>query len=280
LIMGRSYETNSVNISGCFFSRENDYSGDGGVICIKGGSYSIDIEISMYYHCTCNSKNSNLKMICTSMCSSIVGHYAIIEAVNLNIINYLSVSYSSKNSKGKYPICLKNGNQNAKNSNSSMNQAEETSGIYHLSPLSFESSFCSFSNNQASVGICIYFNSNSGTMSSINVVHNNSPNDYGVITNYNGSPKIKYGIFFNNQNTLLFIGSGCIDLSHSFISHTSFISTGSNNSITLQQSYKIQFFHSHYCIADNPIPIENTLQIFPRLITRFLFPYIQICENY
>ena len=75
---GRSYVDKNINISNCFFSRSSSYSGDGGVIYVNVGSYSMNVNYSMFYNCVCSShggviyfdsSNSYLRMICANSCS-------------------------------------------------------------------------------------------------------------------------------------------------------------------------------------------------------------------
>ena len=75
---GRSYVDKNINTSNCFFSRSSSYSGNSGVICVKGGSYSMNVNYSIFYNCVCSqnggaiyfsSSNSCLRMICANSCS-------------------------------------------------------------------------------------------------------------------------------------------------------------------------------------------------------------------
>jgi len=95
----------SFNLSHCFFSRSTLYSGDGSVIYVSGGSYSMDVSYSMFYNCSCSlnggaiyfsSANSSLRMICANRCScgsSSYGHFAYLIASQANQVEYLSVSF-------------------------------------------------------------------------------------------------------------------------------------------------------------------------------------------
>ena len=46
---GRSNINNNINISNCFYSRSVIYYGDGGVVHVSGGSYSI------FFNCSCSN---------------------------------------------------------------------------------------------------------------------------------------------------------------------------------------------------------------------------------
>jgi len=274
---GRSYVDKNIDISNCFFSRSSSYSGDGGVIYVSASSCSMNINYSMFYNCDCSSyggggaiyfisSNSSLRMICANSCScgaSYVGHFAYVVASQVNQVEYLSVSNCSHTTSGYYPICFESGNQRVDNTNSSMNNAYWVSGFGISSPSSFTSSHCTFSNNKVSEWICIWFYSDSGTisMSYANIVHNNSPYNGVVYVWGAGSRKMMYCIFKNNQNTLFCVYEGSLEVSHSFIDHSgsSFssrtaVSTSNNNSFTNIITYQLQFFNSIHCNADIPLP--------------------------
>jgi len=286
---GRSYVDKNINISLCFFSRSLSYSGDGGVIYVNGGSYSMNVNYSMFYYCVCSnyggaiyfsSPNSYLRMICANSCScgaSSRYHFAYLSASPVNQVEYLSVSNCSHTTSGYLSIHLESGYQRVDNTNSSMNNAERVSGIGIIYPSSFTSSHCTFSNNKVSDSICMLFYSTSGiiSMSYANIVHNNSPS-WGVVHVEEAGPrKMMYCIFKKNQNTLFCVWSGSIEVSHSYISHSgSFssstaVSTSNNNSFTNTITYQLQFFNSLHCNADIPL--------FPSMIatlarTQTMFP--------
>jgi len=108
-------------------------------------------------------------------------------------------------------------------------------------------------------------------MSYANIVHINSPSQYGVVfVNGAGSRKMMYCIFKNNQNTLYCVYGGSLEVSHSFIDHSasSFststaVSTSNNNSLTNTITYQLQFFNSIHCNADLSLiqrSLEETLR--------------------
>jgi len=245
---GRSYLDMNIYISNCFFSRYLTYSGNGGVIHVYGGDYSMNINYSMLYNCVSSnyggaiyfsSSNSLVRMICANSCSASQFHFAYLWDSQVNQVDYLSVSNCTHFASGVNTICLSTGNQSVDKTNSSMNTAKQVSGIIIWSPSSFTSSFCTFSNNKASEGICLYIYSTPGTilMTYFNIVHNNSP-VYGVVlVNGEGSRKMIYCIFHNNSNYLFCVYGVPLEVSHSFMDHleSSFfnniaVSTEINNS--------------------------------------------------
>jgi len=127
---GRSYYNKNINISNCFFSRYLSYSGDGGIIYVSGGSYSMNVIYSMFYNCVCSSdggaihfssSNSYLRMICANSCSASFCRFAYLYASRLNQVEYLSVSNCSHTTSGNNPIYIESGYQRIDNTNSSMN---------------------------------------------------------------------------------------------------------------------------------------------------------------
>jgi len=278
---GRSYVDKNINISDCFFKRYLSYSGDGGVICVTSSSYSMNINYSMFYNCVCSSwrgaiyfdsSNSSLRMICANKCScgaSSYDHFAFLSAFQVNQVEYLSVSNCSHATSGYCSFCLSSGDQRVYNTNSSMNNAIWVSGILIISPSSFTSSHSTFSNNKVTDGICIQFCSTPGTISILyaNIVHNNSPSNGVVYVNGEGSKKMMYCIFNNNQNYLFCVWAGSLEVFHSFIYHSAssfstltVVSTSNNNSFTNTITYQLQFFNSLHCNADMPLPHRTMME--------------------
>lgn len=267
--IGRSYTNEIINIFDCFFTRSSGFSDDGGVVYVNSGSLSLNINSSMFYNCACScnggaiyfsSINSYLKKVCANKCfASTQYHFAYICASPNNQVDYLSVSYCSQSLTGNDPIRLSSGDQKLDNTNSSMNSVREISCLSIVSPSSFMSSHCTFSNNVNSVDIAIYFSATSGTMSSANIIHNNSPSLGVIYVSENGTPKMNSCLFLNNQNKLFYVLTGSLEVSHSFIDHSSSLSaniavvTSNNNSFTKTISYQLNFYGSYYCNADNPL---------------------------
>lgn len=271
--IGRSYELGDILVSDCFFSRLTQFSGQGGVIYIETGTNSMAISFTMFFSCLSKyhgaisfySLKSSLKMICASRCKcSLNGHFAYISASTTNEVIFLSLTISSDSTYGYTTFCMSNGNQSVVNCNSSMNQAVQSSGLSTVTPSSFISSFCNYANNKVLDYICINHEFNPGIMSFSNIIQNYGGR--GVVRIYDGSLKIYYCIFKDNTNDLFKVDVGSFEVSHSFIWHTGFSSTGFNNSITNKQSYLFPFFKSHFCNADLPMKFaspENTPHLSP-----------------
>jgi len=273
ITQGRSYSQMNINISNCFFSRSLDMSGDGGVIDVSGGSYSMNVNESMFYNCVCSqyggairysSYCSNLRMVCANRCHSNGSyHFAYLATSQANTIDYLTVLNCSYTASGSYSICLHSSIQRVDNTNSSMNKANLGSLIFISSPTSFTSTHCSFSHSKANERRCIYFYSDSGTILMVysNIVHNLSPTQGVVYVQGNGQRNLKNCVFQNNSIYLFCVYSGSLEVSHSFIDHSSpllsistAVLTGNNNSFVNIMTYQIQFYGSHYCNADIPLP--------------------------
>jgi len=266
---GRSYfNSNNIDISNCFFSRYSQYNGHGGVVFVTGIICSMNISFSMFYNCICSfnggaiffcSPNmSCIRMICANRCSASNYQFAYLLACQANQIDYLSISNCSHSTSGFYSFYLDSGDQRVDNTNSSMNNAEYASGVFIYSPYSFTSTHCTFSNNKVSKCACLLIYSKSGTFSMEydNIVHNNCPNsDSGVVHSSGAGPKnLLHCIFNNNHNYLFCVWEGSLEVSHSFISHSSslfstsqLVSTSNNNSFSNRNTYQYQFFESYYC---------------------------------
>jgi len=282
---GMSFENQNIDISQCFFSRTSEYNYNGGVIYVNG-SYTLKVQFSMFYNCVSSQTggaiyisilDSYLKMICANRCTGSYGHFARLRASQTNQVELISVSFCSYSPSGYSPLIIEDGNQRIDNTNSSMNKANMVSGISNVSPSSFTSSFCTFSNNNVLeqyciilstfrfcvrwlisyfVGPCVEWSYETETISYANIIHNNSPSG-GVIYVQFGSLQMMGCIFHNNHN-YLFSGRSII-VSDSFIDHSSSFSTDytvntySNNLFTRRMTYQIPYFYSYYCKSDYPM---------------------------
>ena len=113
---GRSYMDKSIQISNCFFSRSSLFSGLGGVIFMDGGSYSMNINYSMFNNCICSDSGgaifffspiSNIRMICANRCTcGQLYHFAYLYSVQVNQVEYLSVSNCSYSRSGFFAFAL------------------------------------------------------------------------------------------------------------------------------------------------------------------------------
>jgi len=207
----RSYTQISISVSDCFFVRSLQYSGSGSVIYVNGGTLSMFISSTTFYSCSCSSyggaiffisSNSDIKKICAHRCSaSSYNHFAYLQGSQDNFVEFLSISYCSPSLSGYTSVCLSGGNQKVFNTNSSMNNANQVSGILNSNLLTHISSFCVFSNDISSNSKCIFYENDPGTISYTNFVHNTSPS-LGVIHVSGGSPKMEYCVFNSNQDIL------------------------------------------------------------------------------
>jgi len=267
---GRSYMNTNVAISNCFFIRSGVFSGKGGVVFVDGTAYKLNITNSMFFKCICNdrggaiclynSASSFLKMICANGCScgsSFYGHFSYIRATQNNQVEFLSITACSNSVSGSDSFCLMLGTQRIDQINSSLNKAFTSSGFMVDLPSTFSSSFCTFSENSVSKSKCIDFNGNSGKVYYANIVHNNSPSQDGIVyISGNGAYEMLFCIFSMNNDTLFYVNTGSLEVSHSFISHfgtlstLTSITTGNNNSFGFCYTYYLQFFSSHYCNTD------------------------------
>jgi len=265
---GRVFVDTNINVSNCVFYRNGVFSSDngyGGIIYVNGGSYYMKIANSVFDSCSCSynggaihfkSLDSEIKMICAHRCfSQFINNFASIEATQNNSVNYLSMSSCSITTSGLMVCQIIFGNQNVDNSNCSMNKADWASSLYFNEPSQFLSNYCTFSHNEASDSICIYFHNNNGIMRYASIVNNNSPSQ-GVLYVWSGAPTIQFCVFYMNRKELYAIASGSLNISNCYIFHEG-IYTSNGNIITIAPTYQIQFFGTHLCNADNPLPLQS-----------------------
>jgi len=281
--VGRSYIYQSVSLEECFFSRLKLFSGDdGGVINITGPSFTMNISFCTFTCCFCSkdggaiyfdSINSTITFTCAFNCQSGYGHFAWIESNLINTIDFLSIAKCSNRTEGSFSVMIAYGYQKIENTNSSLNLAKDHSSIKYQWPASLQNSYCTTSNNNASLYTCMRFHKTNGNVQYSNIIMNNSPNEYGILyLTENSKCTFQFVTFAFNHDTLFYISSSQMNLSHCFIYHSGTISNGSLNLFNVlyenHESYSLVFFSTYLCFADNPwyIPspsIESTLSNTP-----------------
>jgi len=285
---GRSYFNQNINVSGCFFSRSSLFNGYGGVIYVSGSNYLLDIVSSMFYKCKVSSDNwcgaiffdskeSRLKMVCAHDCNAQYNNFARIDALNTNIVEYLSIAACAISGGGYQSFRLNCGDQFVTNSNSSLNSALRYTGLFIVDPNSFICKYSTFSNNKATEYTCIYLSGKSGTITSSNIVHNDSPTGSAIVRSL-GNHYITFSIFYGNSHRLFIIESGTLSVSSCFISHSSTLTIGTfvsytNNTNTYTNAYKIPFFNSYFCHAEIKINGDiSTSASKPKILISYMFP--------
>ena len=223
IVQGRSYNNCYIDIYDCHFSRSAKYvGGNGGVIYVNGGSYSMSISSSSFVCCSCSerggaiyfsSSSSVLNMVCACNCSAICEHFCFVCAPQ-NYVDYVSFAFCSPKDFGEFPIQLYQGVQRARQINSSLNNAYIISGLYIACPQSFTCSYCLLSNNSAADNTCLGFAYQSGIMSFSNIINNKCPSHGIVRVEMGGSYQMQYCVFYSNQNTLFCVYSGSLEISH------------------------------------------------------------------
>jgi len=260
LISGRSsFSVETIaNVFGCFFSRFSTFSGNGGVIFFETEAVSMNLYYSMFFNCSVTSKGGaiyfisekcNVSRVCSNKCSANTYQFAIFGATNSNMIEYVSITSCSTLQDGYESFRVYKGTQSIKSINSSRNKVIWVSSMVFSdgsSSFIFQSTFV---NNSSSDCYCIYSSAISGIVRYINLIQNNSPSRYGVITVWSGSAEYMYCIFLNNTNRLFYINSGSISFLNSFLYHLDSFGSAStlNNSVVLTETFSQTFFSSYYC---------------------------------
>jgi len=269
ITQGRSYLSMNIDISDCSFSRSLVFSGSGGVIYVNGGSLSMNVTYSMFNDCSCSvqggaiyfiSANCIGKCLCAFKCSAHTYQFAIFGASNSNSEDLLSVTVCSSSSNNGYEsFRVYTGTQTIKNVNSSQNKVIWVSSMVFSDGSSSLISQSSFVNNSSNSCYCIYSSGISGVIQYINLIYNNSPLSYGVITVWSGSAEYLYSIFYNNSNSLFYINSGSISVKNSFIYHLGSFGSAStsNNSIFFTETYSHSFYSSYHCQTFPVLPDQT-----------------------
>jgi len=267
---GRSYEDKDIEISNCFFSRSSVFSGSGGVIYVNGGSFVLNIYDSMFYNSSStvfggaisfNSKSSFLRMTCANRCSAQYQHFANLVALDVNEVEYLSVTLCSYTTSGYIPYRLCTANKSVTNTNNSMNCANQVSGM-SFEYTSFTSIYNNYAYNNASDGICLKFDSCQGKEMFSNFIQNNSPSFGVVYVTNSASCRIENCVFAMNYKTLFNIGYGSLRVYHSFINHSWTMSVLTtvitfNNTFTMGETLQFTLYGSYFCYAELSLP-KNT----------------------
>jgi len=255
---GRSHYLNNVIIENCYFKRTMDFAENGGVILIES-SNNLEISNSGFYKCRSlmnggaiyfNSANLVVQRVCASYCfAQVSGHFIVSYSSSNNHFLELTINHCHNTlSDTDRSISLFSGYFRLENTNSSMNKAKYHSGFYLNSPSTFSFKHSSFANNTVTTHICIELQKGTGSITSINVVHNNSP-QYGVFYT-TGIFDLNYCVFHSNQDILFYSDNGKFHLSHCYLEGFSTygsVSFVTNNSFTCSNTYIIQFFNTLFC---------------------------------
>jgi len=271
----RSYIDAAIDISNCFFRRMGTLDGNGGIICIVIDSLTLKVADTMFYKCKCsnaggaiyfNSQSSEIVRVCASYCQAEGNnHFIYIKASQNSKLEYISTTVCSGaiNSPGSHTIQLEGAPIIMNSMNSSNNIALEMPGFFINEVSLFNATFCSFSNNRAKYLSCIFFRKCIGTISFTNIAQNTGEIEMGAfIFMFDATSNVifEYSLFQNNVGLLFQIQSGTLSLFHCIIYHEGTLSSGSmafsdnNNTLSMIPTYQLQFYKSHYCYADNPLP--------------------------
>ena len=214
----------NINMNNCLISIISS-SENGGAISITS-SYSLNINYTTFFLCISTSGNAgaiyfslglniSFYSICAFNCKSASGYYYQFSALhtkNNQKLDLISINNCS-NLLGSRTVGFFYGNQTISNINISFNNNIQRSGIYYANPNSMFSNYCTFYNNTVSSFCCIYLQGKTGTISKSNIILNNSPNtNYGVVYVEDGNYCLNECIFDKNENIIIFVNSGILQL--------------------------------------------------------------------
>ena len=249
-------ENQNINMNFCLISIISS-NNQGGAIYIST-LLSLNINDTTFYQCIStesggaiyfeNGLNTQLFRICAICCNSgdrEFYQFAYLQTTFNQILDLITI-YNCTNLNGEYTLTLDYGNQNMSNINISYNNNRQTSSIWYRYPYSMFSDYCTFYNNSAISHNCIWLVGNTGTISKSNIILNNSPKSYGVVqVSYSGNYILKECIFDQNQNTLLSVNEGSLQIINCYYLTGSSSTYGSiSNTLLIKQTNT--FLITHY----------------------------------
>jgi len=230
----------------CYFSSCVSTSA-GGAVCIQSSNFQSVFHKSCSYRCYINTN------------SWIYGQFChVVNSGSLqNCLYFVSVTQCSPSSisKGSDPISLWSGNQTMRNVNVSQNYvSQESFGIFAQGDTRIE--HCNFEKNRAYyIGFYIY--AGNGIMSYSNIINNDSPNGYGVMTEISANVEYVFCVFLDNTD-LLFSTTTINKVTSCWISHSYGLVGGSSRIETIDirgysPPYSMNMFATRECVAIHPI---------------------------
>ena len=296
----------SFSISFCSFSRSIHYNGNdrpfyfsnggfGGIIYCYNVPSKMKIEDCFFFECFCtgmggaiffdcqqNGSGSNLKRICCNNCFTDSNYYqfALVLVPNsidsTNICDFVTISKCNNISNGFYSFHLYHGNISLKNCNSSNNLNKEYSGLALTSPFLCIGMFCSIMNNNVTSYRNLMLHSNNNNFFSFfNIIQNNSPENYGVITNWAGSYFFNNSFFLDNYDFLFYLKMGNLNISNSYIFHDNF----KIGNIVLLENIKFEKINTIYILYFNSFLCEKKKGInLSQIKHNRIFSMVFICK--
>ena len=189
-ITNRSINQN-ININDCLISYYS--SSEFGSVIYIDNSFSLSINDTTFYQCISQGwggaiyfqygLNIQLYKICAINCKAKSFQFAFFRTMyNSNQTIDLNIISKCNNPQGDTTLNLYYGNQIIINSNITFNENDSCSGINYDTPFQMKSYHCTFYNNSVRTFYCIFCEGSTGDISKINIILNNSPMNYGVVT--------------------------------------------------------------------------------------------------
>ena len=257
--------------------RNSIYQGNGGIIYCSGIQTNMIVNECFFFQCGCNDQggaiffscnfigtNVELNKNCAKNCFSNAYQFAIIltHSNSNNLCNLLSMNNCNNISIGYRSFLLAFGNISLNNFNSTKNFNIYYSGIALLTNFKCYSNYCNIIENFASDYSCIQLDGiDNNFLNFYNIIKNNSPNNYGIITNWQGNFLINNIILINNINILFYLKTGQLNINNCKIFHQNYslsnFNINSNNEFLLNYSINLIIINHFNCEINN---IKNTIK--------------------
>jgi len=267
--VGPSYEGNDINISHCFFLRILSCSESGGVFRFWNRKLVISVSDTLFVNCSTESRGGVISCtsnwicflrVCSSGCLAKLGGHFSDTKYSVNLHELFSVSLSSRQYIGSYTIYNDGGLSNSLSCNFTDNKCEQYSFMYISEYQDFNFDHCLFSKNKILSSHCISISECPGRIIFTCFIHNDSPKDY-LIFGRESTIYMKYCIFYDNHDKLLFSYNKYITVYDSFISHSEeelylgdVLILSINNSFTKREIYDYVFFSPVFCYEHHFTP--------------------------
>ena len=270
--------SSDLMIDTCYFQRTTEFSGYGGIIFCSNIVSTMNLQNCIFHQCFCshgggaiyfycdNSESGVfMRKVCANRCYSGNNQwyqFALIwvsnQAKNIIELQYLTTYLCNNNINNYCSFNLVRGNMSLLNFNSSQNINKEYSGIYIYGPTILNSRYCTYFNNSVDQYRTIMLETTQSSdiiISCNNIINNNSPQNYGVITNWGGIYTFNNCIFYNNLNILFFVQSGELTIYNCKINHLGQnifqgVVNNNDNFFFLTSSFNLLHLNTYLCFGN------------------------------
>ena len=293
-----SRDINLFEFDSCYFERNNMYNGKGGVIYLYNNNISCSMRINncIFFNCSADDMGGAIYFFSKKFGSSFVeltkicGNYCYTDKLRTyqfgaihvyqytqNHIDLVSLSNCNHFHDVYITFMLHGGNMTVNNYNSTKNHNIQHTGLQIALATPLNAKFCTITENNVSMYSCILIEGNSNNfLSYFNIIKNNCPYDFGVVSCYFGFLQINNTLFLNNEDILFSTFSSKLYIFDCIINHLNMSkfsilkSNGNISTLNLQFGNTNTFVLSHFQ-SDSCFGKSIYYEIKPPINLRLLF---------